>query len=301
MSLAGSVLVALAAAAARATRARRGWQWAPSAGRTHLGPLAYRTVGEGPPTVVLLHGLAGSGRYWGAAFDELAGTGQVVVPDLLGFGRSPRPDGPYGVPEHVDAVVACLDELDVRRPVLLATHSFGGIVALAVAAERPELVGRIVAFGPPWYPDPGQASSRLALMGPMARLFALDTPWGRRVCDIVCAHRDLAARLSVIARPDLPPAVAADGVQHNWSSYQGSLGVIRAAPAPHLLASSRVPIRVVIGDRDRIPDLVYLTALADAGRLEGLDVWPGGHDLPLTAPGRAVAHIRRAYADTDPA
>jgi pimeloyl-ACP methyl ester carboxylesterase len=53
-------------------------------------PLAVRTLGQGPPTV-LLHGLLGSDRYWGGGFDRLADSGLLLAPDLLGFGAFPRP------------------------------------------------------------------------------------------------------------------------------------------------------------------------------------------------------------------
>lgn len=279
------------------SHARRALLWTPPGGDYHDGPLAYRTIGKGSPTFVLLHGLAGSGQYWGGAYDELSRHGCVVVPDLLGFGRSPKVTGDYGLPEHVDAILGCLDDLDVRRPVVFVTHSFGGIVALAVAARRASTVAGIVAFGPPWYADRVRAGDRLAQMGPMARLFALDPVWGRRVCGFACSHPRLSARLAVAARPDLPPEVARDGLQHNWSSYRGSLGVIESAPVPGLMDSVSVPVRVVIGDDDAIPDRAYLQSRLEDGQLEDLQIWPGHHDLPMTAPARAASHVRTAYRD----
>lgn len=279
------------------SHARRALPWTPSGGVDHDGPLAYRTIGEGSPAFVLLHGLAGSGQYWGGAYDDLSHLGCVVVPDLLGFGRSPNPIGDYGLSDHVDAVLACLDDLDVRRPLVFVTHSFGGIVALAFAARRASTVAGIVAFGPPWYADRAQASDRLAQMGPMARLFALDPVWGRRVCNFACSHPRLSARLAVAARPDLPPEVARDGLRHSWSSYRGSLGVIESAPVPELMDGVSVPVRVVIGDDDAIPDRAYLQSRLEDGQIEDLQIWPGHHDLPLTAPDRTVSHVRTAYRD----
>lgn len=64
-----------------------------------MGPLAVRGLGSGSPTL-LLHGLLGSNRYWGGAFDRLADQGLLLVPDLLGFGASPRPLSGYGAGEH---------------------------------------------------------------------------------------------------------------------------------------------------------------------------------------------------------
>ena len=70
----------------------------------HVRQLAARSWGTGPD-VVLLHGLGASARYW----DPVAGSSQSfhgIAPDLLGFGRSPKPRSTsYGVDDHADAVL----------------------------------------------------------------------------------------------------------------------------------------------------------------------------------------------------
>jgi hypothetical protein len=63
--------------------------WRPGGGRRlRAGPLAVRVIGDDGPATVLLHGLTGSGDWWGADFDRLADGGRLVIPDLLGFGAS---------------------------------------------------------------------------------------------------------------------------------------------------------------------------------------------------------------------
>ncbi len=63
--------------------------WRPDGGTyRRLGPLSVRVAGDGPRAFVLLHGPAGCGDAFGAGYDELAAHGRLVVPDLLGFGRS---------------------------------------------------------------------------------------------------------------------------------------------------------------------------------------------------------------------
>ena len=230
--------------------------------------------------MLLLHGLAGSGRYWGGAYDALAADGALIVPDLAGFGRSVGAPGPYDLPGHADAVADLLRSHDVAAPVVVGAHSLGTNVAVALAARHPELVGAIVAFGPPWYPDPEVARGRLDRMGPMARIFALDARWSHRVCEWVCDHRELAARIAVVARQDLPAPVAADGVRHTWASYEQALRSILSAAVAEYLHSASVPITVVAGDSDGLVDRQYLQTLAAAGTI-GLDTWRGNHDLPL--------------------
>ena len=83
-----------------ASQRRSGVDWRPPRPRTMFSPLAARVIGAGTP-IVLLHGLGASGDYWGSVYDRLGDGHRLVVPDLLGFGASPRPSAGYGPDEHV--------------------------------------------------------------------------------------------------------------------------------------------------------------------------------------------------------
>ena len=296
---AGALLAAGGVAVGLRRRARRaGVDWTPGAGVEHPGPpLAHRSLGAGPPRVLLLHGLAGSGRYWGGAYDGLASAGGVLVADLAGFGRSSSAGGPFDLAGHAASVAALLDAGGVSGPVVVGAHSFGTNVAVALAARHPALVAAVVAFGPPWYPDRETAHARLGRMGPMARLFALDARWSRRACEWVCQHRELASRVAVVARPDLPPPVAADGVRHTWPSYEQTLRSILSADVAQYLRAPSVPIAVVAGDGDDLVDTAYLRSLAAAGTIR-LETWRGNHDIPLTRGADCARLIAAAIGPT---
>lgn len=111
----------------------------------------------GPPdgaAVVALHGLTGHGRRWehfaSATVPEL----RVIAPDLLGHGRSPwRP--PWGLDDHVDAVAAAVEaHLGATEQFVLVGHSFGGAVAVRLAARMPERVRRLILLDPAQGLDP---------------------------------------------------------------------------------------------------------------------------------------------------
>ena len=245
---------------------------------------------DGPP-VLLLHGLVGSGMYWGGAYEVLAGQHRLVVPDLLGFGRSPHPDSGYGPDDHARAVVSCLDALGARRPAVVVGHSLGSLVALRLAATFPQRVRAVVGFGPPLYPDRATARRLAARTGAMARLF-VGSPFAHAACRWVCDHRDLAARLSVWSHPLLPRLVAADGVRHSWASYSQTLErVILAADASHWLDELVIPVHLVAGHSDRALDMPFLASLATRHPNVDLQTWPGRHDLPLAQPQRCLELI----------
>ena len=61
----------------------------------------------GPP-ILLLHGLAGSWRYWRHGLTGLSARHALCIPDLLGFGRSQKPRGDYSIAMHVEALTQIL-------------------------------------------------------------------------------------------------------------------------------------------------------------------------------------------------
>jgi pimeloyl-ACP methyl ester carboxylesterase len=97
--------------------------------------------GEGPP-VVLLHGLAGSGRWWTRNLPALARSFRVIALDLPGFGATHR-DARFILDRVPGQVLAAMDGLGIDRASVVG-HSMGGLVAGGVAADHPDRVDRLV-------------------------------------------------------------------------------------------------------------------------------------------------------------
>lgn len=101
-----------------------------------------RSFGSGERTVVLLHGLLGSGSNLGPLARELASTEHVLVPDLRNHGRSFHARG-MRYAELADDVMRLLDAHGMERAALLG-HSMGGKVAMQAALEHPDRITRIL-------------------------------------------------------------------------------------------------------------------------------------------------------------
>src|SRR5215212_11159006 len=140
---------ALSTETAATTRPRAGMSVPERSGRfSYEGrSLAYTEFGEGPRTVVLLHGLLLSRRMHEPLARALAERGnRVLTLDLLGHGRSDRPPDMwrYGMGFFARDVVALLDHLEVDEAVVGGT-SLGANVTLEVASLAPErLRGMVV-------------------------------------------------------------------------------------------------------------------------------------------------------------
>jgi non-heme chloroperoxidase len=102
--------------------------------------LSYRTLGEGPVTVVLVHGWMVSGAVYDEMIEALGTRGlRLIVPDLRGTGDSGRPEGGYTIEQYARDVIAVADAAGARSFVIVG-HSMGGQVAQWVAASYPDRV-----------------------------------------------------------------------------------------------------------------------------------------------------------------
>jgi len=98
-------------------------------------------AGQGKP-LVLLHGLFGSARNWGAVQKALAAEYRVVALDLRNHGASAHAPG-MGYAAQAEDVAETLAALGIGNAALLG-HSMGGKVAMMLALTRPSLVERLI-------------------------------------------------------------------------------------------------------------------------------------------------------------
>ena len=102
----------------------------------------YVEQGEGP-AVVFVHGLVLDHTMFEAQFEDLPERYRCIALDLRGHGRSDSPDGPWSMQDSVDDVIAFVDGVNAA-PCHLVGMSWGGMIALRIGVQRPELVRSLV-------------------------------------------------------------------------------------------------------------------------------------------------------------
>ncbi|WP_030268699.1 haloalkane dehalogenase [Streptomyces sp. NRRL B-24484] len=103
----------------------------------------YEEAGSGTP-LVLLHGNPTSSHLWRNVIPRIGGGFRVLAPDLIGMGRSGKPDVAYRFDDHARYLDAWFDALGLEAAVLVGTD-WGGALAFDRAARLPERT-RGVAF-----------------------------------------------------------------------------------------------------------------------------------------------------------
>jgi pimeloyl-ACP methyl ester carboxylesterase len=120
------------------------------------GTLFGERTGDEPVRLVALHGWRKNHADLSAVVDGF----DAVALDLPGFGATPEPTEVWGAHDYAASVIRVLEQMP--EPVVLFGHSFGGRVALCVAADRPDVVKALVLTGVPLIRRPGTAKPPLA-------------------------------------------------------------------------------------------------------------------------------------------
>lgn len=115
--------------------------------------IRYLEAGSGP-TVILLHGLGGSGQNWMFTVGALSPQFHVVVPDQIGFGNSDKPMINYRVRTYVDFLDEFYKQLKIERATLVG-NSMGGWIAAAFTIAFPQKVDRLVLASATGYTPQG--------------------------------------------------------------------------------------------------------------------------------------------------
>jgi pimeloyl-ACP methyl ester carboxylesterase len=238
--------------------------------------------GADPPRVLALHG-------WRRTHDDFAGvlgpaSSSGAAPslglDLPGFGATPPPQEAWGSAEYAQLVAGVLAELDGdptppgspgpgsggQGPFVVIGHSFGGRVAVHLAAQRPELVRALVLTGVP-----------------LVRLHSQSARAPAR-------YRAVRA----LRRANLVPESMLERARQRYGSadYLAAEGVMRQVLVrltnedyAEQIATIRCPVELVWADNDTEAPLGVGEAVAARIRGSKLTVCPGaGHMTPLTVP-----------------
>ncbi|WP_250125200.1 alpha/beta fold hydrolase [Chroococcidiopsis sp. CCMEE 29] len=166
------------------------WQW--------RGQSVYYVQAGEPqpqrPPLLLVHGFGASTDHWRKNISGLCKDFQVWAIDLLGFGRSAKPNMQYSGDLWRDQLYDFITEV-IGQPAVLAGNSLGGYACLCVAAQRPDAAAGLVLLNsagpfsqnqpsvepeslqtevqPPAKPDPLQK-----LLGDVAK-WIFQQPWAR--------------------------------------------------------------------------------------------------------------------------
>lgn len=273
----------------------------------HGQPVTFHRFGEGP-AVLLIHGITSSSRTWRSVTPRLAADHTVIAPDLLGHGRSAKPQGDYTLGGYASGIRDLLLALGIPK-VTVVGHSLGGGIAMQFAYQFPQRVSRLVLVG---------TGGIGAEVNPVLRAATL--PGAELVLPFLFtpALRDAVAglrrRLNVVG---LRPNPDLEGVAEGFASLteggarQAFLDTVRSVIGPsgqrvsaedRLYLTAEIPSLIVWGDRDRIIPVEHARTahrLMPGSRLEIFE--EAGHFPFNDDPDRFATILGEFISGTEPA
>ncbi len=246
-------------------------------------PLYWRDLGDPDAyPLVLLHGITGSHRYWARRVAPLARRFRLIIPDLPGFGRSPKPDVHYTPLLFLEALRGLLERLGLAgRPLSLVGHSLGGIVAAEYVRRYPGHAQRLVLMNLPRFHD-----SHLA-----HRIYWLGSPSYRKLLRQHSMRENFAqARrtgwgLTLRSFWSMPWGTVADCRKFTLRSLTSTIEncLLHYRVDPVLPALSSLPVLMIHGRRDQVAPYEHIEDLPACFANIRLVAFPrSGHHVFLT-------------------
>ncbi|MFZ5814683.1 MAG: alpha/beta fold hydrolase [Bacillota bacterium] len=213
--------------------------------------LHYLEAGSGEP-VLLLHGVNGGAGCWSATVAALAPHARAIAPDLPGWGDTPPPHGfTYTMPDLTRFCFELLDGLGIDR-VTLVGWSFGGNLAIQMAAARPERVKRLDLVAPGGLDASAHWSFRVMAIPGVGEYLMRPTIGNIRagLDALTYLPRSLPAELEAylcrVGRNPWFGATTLRWIRRNRVALEGA----RRISVQHLLPQLRLPVRVLWGEED---------------------------------------------------
>jgi pimeloyl-ACP methyl ester carboxylesterase len=243
--------------------------------------LACRAAGQGPVRVMLLHGFPEAAFVWDEVMQAVAPQAACVAPNLRGYIGSSAPTDPkaYRAKHLVADVVAAIEALGAPLDLLVA-HDWGGALAWNLAAQRPDLLRRLLMINSP---HPATFLRELKGNADQQAASAYMTFLCRPDAEQLLAEDDFRRLWPFLGEPSWLTAAVRDQYRQAWSNQgrqlTGPLNYYRASPLrppegpedalhrvelPDEAVTVRVPTTLLWGERDH----ALLPAL-----LDGLERW----------------------------
>jgi len=252
--------------------------------RVSLGEIALNVYDHGGetssrPPILLVHGFPLDHTMWQAQLDVYSPTHRVIAPDLRGFGNSTVTDGVVSMRQMADDLNALLEALEVKQSVVLCGLSMGGYVAFEFLRHYAPRVRALILCDTRSAADtPEAAANRHKTAAVALSHGALPVAEGMLP--------KLIAPASLTGKPHVVEALNRMMRATDPRGMAAALrGMAARADSTPLLASSRVPTLVIVGEHDAITSVAEMQQMA-AGFPDArfVKIPDAGHMAPMESP-----------------
>lgn len=253
---------------------------------------------SGKPKLMMVHGITSSSAMWTSNVEGLAQHFDLVVPDLIGHGRSTTQWSGSSVDLQVAHLAMLLDSLGVKEPVYVVGNSYGGAISANFAEQQPHRTKVLVISDGPASDYTSAIADSVARSRGAADIAALFTP----------TNKDEMYRLLAMSVNE-PPKVPGFARKQLFKKYQSHQGVYLGLLQDLLKNEQRyaqkrylwtMPVYVLWGDADRLIPPFVGRGIAARNELpaDHLIMMPNaGHATNIEQPAVFNAHLLRVMKE----
>lgn len=242
-------------------------------------------VEEGNPKgkkILLIHGITGSHRYWNPLLKFLTDKYRLIIPDLIGFGHSPKPHIRYSIEIFRESIRNLLREkqLDKERLIFIG-HSLGAIISLEYAAAYGENIDRLLAFSLPSHTDEQTAHSLFFQGSASYRNLLVSNSLQENFSQI----KSTGLNMSLLYLSKIPISVLMDARKFTFRSITSTLEncLLRYQSDQIFSKIKNIPIKAIHGSHDQVSPLKNVTELNNKVSSFSLKtIENSGHHILLT-------------------
>uniref|UniRef100_A0A0G4GFN4 AB hydrolase-1 domain-containing protein n=1 Tax=Chromera velia CCMP2878 TaxID=1169474 RepID=A0A0G4GFN4_9ALVE len=258
-------------------------------------------IGSGDEPVIMIHGLLSTSAFWiEGVCKHLSASALrkfcIFCPDLIGYGRSENVHSStyYSMREQARRVWSDVVERFQLSHIHLVGHSFGGLVALQMAADHKERVKSVLLYSPAYFANPAEAASHInSLVFPVNQVVAAPN-FARAMMRAWRALRETLGPLveSVIPASEIPAECIRDFLAGDADCATGTIRAIVSCPvegALRTLREANIKVLSIHGEIDAIVPLSQGKVMAERYRNVELRVFEAGPHWFPTSQARVVA------------
>ena len=262
--------------------------------------LSYRAFPGGRGCLVLFHGFLTSHHYFSGPLGGRLGPFRLVLPDLLGFGDSAKPELDYTLEDHLACLLDLAKEEGRPEPLFLGGHSLGCLLATALAARLPEgRVAGLVFLNYPRFTSGGHVHATLRSGSPEYKRATDGVEAGGDEA-IIGASGDMVHQFAAL----LPPALHGEARRTSPVAMAGTTRhcLFAYRPDADLDTIAAVPMLHIHGALDRVAPADHIWERAkDLTKARWVLLKDGGHHLLHTHTEAVAPEILRFLEDVSEA
>lgn len=257
--------------------------------------LYYKKIpGKSKKALVFLHGLGGSHHFWKEEYKIFSQKYSLYFIDLLGFGRSPKPNEGYTIEKHTQALEYFLSHAVIENEYTLIGHSLGALIALYYTLEHTQQNQQAILLATPYYHTEKEAHTIIQRATKYPRWLYTNTVQAQIACSLLLqVGKPFLQLVLPFFLPNIPSSMIHDFFSQTYRSMIYTVQYTIVQQNISKIISSKVANRLVFlhGYYDNLAPIENVTELSQRTHAQ-LVTLSADHGFPFTKTAETIRILK---------